>query len=253
MKRVSFVVIVAFALTTLSHAGSIVFSNDEWIWSDNAIAVGNDSQFATNVATWLTGGSGNILLLSNNFGLTGTMFNAQLTGLGYSVTVTTTIPNSLVGWSAVYVGGYAVPAALLTSYVTAGGNVFVEAGTGTLGGAAGEAAQWNPFLNNFGLGLATVYNGYCTSVGGMSGFQTQSPYGPALFNGVSSLFICNGNDVMPFGNNANAQIWYDANGGGLYGAWRGSPSTPEPSSLLLLGTGIAATFTGWRRRWRSRY
>lgn len=251
MKRVFVVLLFALTFTTLSYAGSIVVSNDEWLWSDNVIAQGSDSQFATNVAGWLTGGSGNILILSNNFGLTGTMLYTQLTGLGYSVTVTTTIPHSLAGYSAVYVGGYAVPTSLLTSYVTGGGNVFLEAGTGDFGGAAGEAAQWNPFLNNFGLGLAPVYNGYCSLVGGMSGFQTQAPYGPALFNGVSSLFICGGNDVVPFGSNPNTQLWY-LNSDGLYGAWKSSQATPEPSSMLLFGTGAIAAFTCWRQRRRSR-
>jgi len=236
MKRVSLVILFTVAVAVVSHAGSIVVSNDEWMWGDGQIAQGNDTQFAQNVPAFLTGGSGSILILSNNFGLTGSGLNSELTGLGYTVTTTTTVPGSLVGYSAVYVGGYAVPDALLTNYVNAGGNVFLEAGTGYFGGAAGEAAQWNPFLNNFGLGLAPVYNGVgCGVVGGMGGFSSELPFGPALFNGVSSIYICNGNDVLKIGSSPNVQVWTLGNDG-LYGAYK--PVVPEPSSLFLIGTGV---------------
>lgn len=243
-KRIMAIFFLLVTLTALCHAGAIVVSNDEWMWGDRWINTGDGAQFAQNVAGWLTGGTGSLLILSDNFGLTGSLLNSELTGLGYTVTVTTTIPNTLVGYTAVYVGGYAVPASLLTSYVASGGNVLLEAGTGDFGGAAGEAAQWNPFLNNFGLGLSTVYNGICPApapLGGMGGFQTQLPNGPQLFNGVSALVVCTGNDVVPFGNNPNVQIWYLGNDG-LYGACRGcSTTTPEPVSVLLFGTGLVAS------------
>src|ERR1035438_6682187 len=57
MKRVTLLILFAIAVATLSHAGSIVVSNDEWMWANGELAAGNDTQFALNVPAWLTGGS----------------------------------------------------------------------------------------------------------------------------------------------------------------------------------------------------
>lgn len=216
------------------HAESLMVSNDEWMWSDSAFGRDNDQQFARNVASWLTGGSGNILILSSNFGLDNSSLPSYLSSLGYGVTVTTTVPGSFSGYQAVYVAGDSpsISDAMLLSYVNGGGNVLLEAGTGCCGGAAGEASQWNPLLTPFGLALAPIYNGIGGDIN-VASFQTQPPYGPALFGGVNTVFIDNGNNVLNLGTDSSVEVFNDSNGNGLYGAWRAS-SVPEPSSLLLL-------------------
>lgn len=227
-------------LTPSLRAESIFVSNDEWMFGNCCLALNNDAQFASNIANWLTGGSGTILIASNNFGLGGSGLESELQGLGYTV-VENANPVSLAGYDAVFVGGSAVDNTMLTDYVNGGGNVFVEAGTGCCGGAPGEAGTWNPFLNAFGMNLATNYNNVGLNVD-VSAFQSQGPYGSALFSGVNTVYINNGNNVSMEGVAPNVQIFSDANGNGLYGAWQGS--VPEPSSLmgfvgLLLVLGLA--------------
>jgi hypothetical protein len=235
------------SLTQSLRAASIVVSHDEWMFSNGSLGVDNDTQFATNIASFLTGGTGNILILSNNFGLDGINLNNLLTTSGYSVvTESTVVPVSLSEYDAVYVGGMAVNTALLTSYVSGGGNVFLEAGTGSFGSAAAEAAAWNPFLNAFDLSLATSFNGICCDIN-VSAFQSQSPYGGALFSGVNTVFMNNGNDVSVVSSNPSVQIFQDANGNGLYGAERIS-SVPEPSSAVMLAGFLLALGLMLRKR-----
>jgi hypothetical protein len=224
-------------------AGEIFVSNDEWMFTNDVLGLSspnnNDAQFAQNIAGWLTGGSGKILIDSSNFGLNGADLNTELTNLGYTVTETPGATN-FSNYNAVFVGGNggSVNNAALISYVNGGGSVFVEAGTGDLG-PVGEAAEWNTFLNAFGLSLAPVYNGIGTgsepgSDINVSAFQFQGPYGAALFTGVDNVFIWNGNDVS--GAGPGVQTWTTDGGDGLYGAWQGTAVTPEPVSMLLMGT-----------------
>lgn len=234
--------LLCLCLTPLLSAGTIVVSNDEWMFTDSQIGTNNDVQFAKNLASFVVGGvSGNILILSSNFGLTGGTFNTLLATQGYTVTQTGTTPGSFAGYNAVFlaanVGNDANLNAQLTSYVNAGGNVFLEAGTGCCGGAGGEAGYWNPFLNSFGMSLANAYNNVCCNID-VSAFKTQPPYGAALFTGVDSVYMNNGNDVSITGSGTGVQIFADANGNGLFGAYQSS-AVPEPSSLMLLGSGLA--------------
>ncbi|HEV3332961.1 MAG TPA: hypothetical protein VG096_18365 [Bryobacteraceae bacterium] len=234
------------ALPSLRADSSIVVSHDEWMFSNGELGVDDDTQFAKSIASFLTGGSGNILILSNNFGLDGSNLQNLLTTSGYSVTESTVVPVSLSGFNAVFVGGMAVNNALLTSYVNGGGSVFLEAGTGSFGTAAAEAAAWNPFLNAFDLGLANNFNGICCDTN-VSPFHSQPPYGAALFSGVNTVFANNGNDVSILGINPSVQVFNDANANGLYAAER-IASVPEPSSVVVLAGFLLALGLTLRKR-----
>jgi hypothetical protein len=243
---------VALLFTTLVcapalKAGGIFVSNDEWMFGDCCLSSDNDAAFSQNIAHWLTGGSGNILIDSSNFGLAGSGLKSELTGLGYGVTEAPGTTN-FSGYNAVFVGGPAVDNTALINYVKGGGSVFLEAGTADPSyDPVAEAAEWNTFLNVFGLQLAPVYNGVSGDID-VSAFQTQGGYSNALFNGVNTVYIDNGNDVGLglTGAGPADQIWTTINGDGLYGAW----ATPEPVSMLLFGTflSLAGGFLGRKKR-----
>ena len=168
-----------------------------------------------------------------------------LTADGYTVTETTTAPASLAGYSAVFVGGMAVDNTLLTSYVNGGGECLPRSGHGSFaGGASGEAAAWNPFLNAFGLGLATNYNDVTGDINVLA-FQGQAPYGPGLFGGVNQVYINNGNNVSVVGSNPAVQV-FSTGGDGLYGAVQLS-SVAESSSIVVV-FGLLVLCLAWGRR-----
>jgi hypothetical protein len=219
------------------RAEGIVVSNDEWLTgSGGFLTRDDDTQFLNNVSSWLMGGSGNILILSNDGFLNNSGVTTDLTNAGYNVTATGTVPASFAGYHAVYLSSGSPPVdnTALINYVNGGGNVFIEAGT-----TCNDASYWNTFLSNYGLSFQNSCNNITGDIN-VSPFMTQSPYGPALFNGVNTIYIENGNNVLSLGTNSNVQVFNDPNGNGLYGAWESSPTTtPEPSSLLLLGIGLA--------------
>jgi hypothetical protein len=242
-KYFSALLFAAFAFLVLTpeiKAARIVVSNDEWMFNDRSLASNDDTQFALNITGWLTGGSGNILIVSNNDGVDGygsgnTLLIALLAAHGYTVTVATTTPTSLTalsGYQAVFLAGQGpdgnpVSNTLLINYVNSGGSVFVEGGTGAFASATAEAAAWNQFLNNFGLSFDSSYNTVCggTPPGcadpngiDVSPFKTQPPYGPALFAGVNSITIADGNNVLNLLTDPFAQVFTDPSGNGLYGA-----------------------------------
>jgi hypothetical protein len=152
---------------TVHPPGRIVAHNDEHPLSDFAFSVPGTQagQFALNVASFFTGGqAGQFLFYSNNFGLTGTSLRNALQSAGHTVVYSTSPPDfilpNLLTYDGVWVCGSApgLDTGVLTEYVNAGGNVYVCGGTANFGGAVGEAAFWNAFLNNFNLSFAPVYN-----------------------------------------------------------------------------------------------
>src|SRR5215469_2172613 len=100
--RLSLFVLLMLSVTPLVHAGSIVVSNDEWMIGDCCIGgTTQGNQFALNIAKFLAGSSGNILVLSSDFGLTGGTLKSDLQS-NYTVTVTSTAPSSFAGYNAVF-------------------------------------------------------------------------------------------------------------------------------------------------------
>ena len=169
----------------------IFVNNDEWTLTNHGFsAAPQAAQYMENLCNWFTGGGpGNFLAYSGNFGLNGSTLKNVMANLGHSYTVSTSVPftvENLLTYDAVFLGGNAVDQQVLIDYVNAGGNVYVMAGTGW-GGAAGEAANWNTFLAEFGLQFQPYYNG----IGGV--FPTNSSH--PVFDNVSHLYSNNGNSI----------------------------------------------------------
>ncbi len=238
MKKRSIMLLALFlsigVICGTAHAGKIVLANDEWTLSNSGYSSVNDpDQFAKNVASWFTGGmgGGNFLAYSNNFGLTGSQLSNTMTGAGHTWTVSTAVTFDLAtlsSYDGVFLAGYYVNNQVLIDYVNNGGNIYLAGGTG-VGGAAYEAGQWNAFLNTFGLGFGTFYNG----VGGNIAISSTHP----IFASVDHLYQSNGNDTLDLNaGDLRNQVLISQSGHGLYAVY--DSAVPLPPSILLLGTGI---------------
>lgn len=246
---------IAALLPALSASAQqkVVVSHDEWLTNgpnNGALEFNaNEQRFVSNALDWFgVPATANVLIYTDDPYITNHTFTDWLTARGYSVSVTTT-PLSLSGYDVIFgEGNPSFNGAALASYVMNGGNVMYMGGTG-IGGSVAEAGYSNTFLNAFGLSFADVYNGLNTV--NTTGFDSQNPFGPALFTGVSSVFANNGQDISSFlVANVTNQVFYDANQNGVFAAAQVT-ATPEPMSLTLLGTGLVGIFGAARRR-RSR-
>ncbi len=243
-----------------AEAGYIVLNNDEWTFSGSGYANAPTADvFINNITNLFTGDQpGDFLAYSTNFGLTGTQLRTSVESAGHTWTVSTAVPftaASLAAYDAVFfagpVGSGYPDQSVIEAYLLGGGNVYIGAGTGSLGPAA-EAAGWNDVLALTGLRFRSYYNG----IGG-----TIPPVGPhPLLAGVSSLYFSNGNtiDDLDLGDDTG-EILFSLGGQGMLALGRFGqlpppsqyqpPSAvPEPSSAALFIGGIGLVALRRRRR-----
>jgi hypothetical protein len=199
--------------------GKIFVAHDEWGISDYGYELARPSarQLTLNLATWFTGGRpGRFLVYSSFYGLVGHEIAATMTGAGHRWTVDATVPftlDTLLGYDAVFVGGTEADNSVLIDYVRAGGNVYIEGGTG-LGGDIVEARHWNTFLKAFGLAFGDRYD-----LGRPAGVYPVVSTSP-LFAGVSQLYEQTGNPVLKLdAGDPNVQIAVPYDGHALYATY----------------------------------
>lgn len=229
MKSYLFGAVCAFLITFASTSvqAVVVVNNDEWTLSNTgyANAPGDTDLFVTNLATFFSGGAtGTFHAYSNNFGFTQSNLSATLSGAGHTYTTGTGFaftPANISGFDAILLGGFYLSSAEITTlidYANSGGNVYLAGGT-AVGGAATEAAAWNPFLNAFGMSYGSSYNGI---VGNVDVTAATHP----IFNGVSVLYQASGNSISGSG------IQVSLNGQGLYAV------VPIPPAVWLFSSGL---------------
>lgn len=249
--------IVSFATNAFATGtGYIYADHDEWRVSDRAVeraGAANISNFALNLASALKGssGAGNFLVYSDNDISFGSAFTNALSSAGHTITQLSsalqTLPTDLSSYDGIFLSGSQgnASSSTLTNFVNAGKGVAVFAGNSYIPDV--EANRWNPFLSNFGLSFANIYNG----IQGVFSVSSSN----SLFNGVTQLYHDNGNNVIKLTpGNALSSIILSSDTGGLAGIYNGRSSgnngggnaaVPEPSTIILLS---AAGFGAIRRK-----
>ena len=251
---VAFSFVASQAGGTQADAGVLVASGDEWTLSNHAFTAPYETgtmAFVQDLAT--TFGGANYLLLTGNGNVSDSQLSqltAELTGLGKSVQSSSNFDASTIaGYDAVFHFGQGLSAEQLTdldSYVTGGGNAYVSLGAGWYGTAAGEAANWNPFLANYGLVAGSTW---FTAPGFVDATVTTGPAG------ATNLIWGYGQSIerLPAGQGVSYVRGSFVGGPadvGLVGASRalGVSAVPEPSSWALMILGFGVTGLMMRRR-----
>ncbi len=197
--------IALLALAGLSLPGdalaNIVVSHDVNTFAVNR-AGADEATFAVNVADYLTGGSGDLLLFESNTDNERNFSSVIITALedaGYAVTVTDDYSTAYADYDAIFVSqDYPTVGFLdntdLINYAEVGGGVYLAAGVSS---AAPEAAGWADFMNYFGLDFYDSHNGL---------YNVSITSTHAIFDGISNLECGNGAYIEDLGTNPNAQL-----------------------------------------------
>jgi hypothetical protein len=242
-KRMTFfLVIILVVFLQNAFAGRIVVNNDEWALSNRGFQNSPSAEkFSTNIASWFTaGGTGDFLVYSSNFGLTGNSLSSAMKNAGNSWEINYqaefTVEN-LMKYDGVFIAGDLANPYILTQYVLKGGNVYLAGGTGIIGPDL-EAAWWNSFLKNFGLRFEPYYN---TLSNATIKIESDHP----IFKGVTDLYVWGGNSASLTGANEFSKILINYNGNGLYAVYdprvfdtKRTPPVPIPASVWLFSSGL---------------
>jgi hypothetical protein len=229
-------------------AGRIVINSDEWTLADGGFTnagVSNTANFAVNLATFLAGPGGNILIYSSNFGLTESTLSTTLTGAGFSLT-TSTGAFDPTGFDAIFLAQslHSASTSNLIDFVNGGGGVYIAAGTNT-GNPALAATLFNPFLNTFGLSYASVHDLFSATD------AIDDPANP-LFAGVAQLYYAGVNPVSTTGSSTDASVIEFRSTSGLIAVYDDTAvlpqPVPEPGTFGLLGIALGALALVRRRR-----
>lgn len=235
--------IVCTLLAVPVSAGRILINSDEWTLSDAGFSNAggsNAANFAVNLAAFLAGPGGNILIYSDNFGLTQPSLTNTLTGAGFSVT-TSTGAFDPTGFDAIFLAGslFSATTSDLVDFVNSGGGVYIAAGTASSNPGL-AASLFNPFLNTFGLEYANTHEFP------PGNDAIDNPANP-LFAGVTQLYYNGVNPVSTTGTSAFASVIESSNTANPYGLLAvyddvGVPAPPtgipEPATFSLLGTAL---------------
>ena len=158
-----------------------------------------------------------------------------LTSNGYNVTLTSDYQTPFNSFDAIFVS-LDFPAIefldnqALIDFANSGGGIYLTGGAGFPESANAEANGWATFLNHFGLGFDSSYNGLTNVV-----IDSSHP----LFDGVSELGCNLGSPIVEVGNDPRSQIVQFAGGQGVYAV----VTIPEPASNVLLIMAFVTLFT----------
>ncbi|MBD5778291.1 tandem-95 repeat protein [Pelagicoccus sp. NFK12] len=185
---------VSASLSQTGGAGALVVCSDEWALSDHAYSVApTTSAFALNVIRLFADEPGSTFLARSEAGYRGfaqSEFIGDVEDEGHAMVVDPYGPLSLEylsSFSAVFVDAtYPVDRDLLGQYLESGGNVYITMASAFVD-PLDEAEFWNPFLAEYGMSIASSWNGLNANI--------PMETGNALSEEVERLYYWNGASI----------------------------------------------------------
>jgi len=224
--------------------GIIIVCHDEYIISDSGFSSAPSTKnFVLNITkSFAKGKKGNFLVYSSDFGLVQKTLAKTITEAGHNWIVNNNEDFSLSNlkqYDGIFLAGGAADNSTLIDYVQAGGNIFLEGGTGD-GGATQEARRWKKFLNHFGLEFQERYNG----VGGTLPVESDHE----LMKNVESLYYNNGNSILKLNpSDKKIQIIHTYNDKGLIAVYENPKETFYDGMIVVNHDEYTLSDIGFRR------